>query len=127
MATYKAVTTGTAGVQVVTFTNATGSGTCDLNNAFGTSRIGSWRLQVVPGGAAPGSLVLKTRLTGSGLSGSNWLTPIYYSDATTTTANAGDPITTVGIYTVVCDRCDLQLDWTTGADGMTVYLAPLMG
>ena len=126
MATYKATELST-GVKKVSFNNTTGSGTCEINNAFGSSRIGSWRLQVVPGGAAPGSLVLKTRLSGSGLSGSNWLTPIYYSDATTTTANAGDAITTVGIFTVICDRCDLMLDWTTGADGMDVYLAPVMG
>ena len=126
MATYNAKTLG-SGVKKVSFNHTTGSGTCEISNAFGTSRIGSWRLQVVPGGASPGSLVLKTRLTGSELSGSNWLTPIYYSDATTTTANAGGPITTVGIFTVICDRCDLLLDWTDGADGMDVYLAPVMG
>ena len=126
MATYKAVEIA-PGIRKVSFNNTTGSGTCELGNAFGTSRIGSWRLQVVPGGASTGSLVIKTRLSGSGLSGSNWLTPIYYSDATTTTANAGDPITTVGIFTVICDRCDLLLDWTAGADGMDVYLAPVMG
>lgn len=118
------ISTLSTGVKKVTLDT---TGTKELMNAFGTSRIGSWRLQFVPGGATPGSVVLKTRLTGSGLTGSNWLSPIYYRDDTTTVQATGTPVTTASLVTVVCDSADLQLDYTSGADGMFVYALPIMG
>jgi hypothetical protein len=112
------------GVQVITLDT---TGAVELMNAFGTSKIGSWRLQVVPGGADPGSFVLKQRMTGTNLSGSNWLTTIFYDDSTSTVQAAGTTVSTAKILTVIADRTDVQLDYTAGADGMTVYASPVNG
>ena len=112
------------GVQVITLDT---TGAVELNNAFGSSKIGSWGLQVVSGGADPGSLVLKQRLHGTALTGGNWIATLYYDETTTTVPNAGDAITDNGLFTVICDRKDLQLDYTSGADGMTVYAVPYNG
>ena len=124
MANSDLVLIGNAGVKRITLDT---TGTVNIRNAFGSSKIGSWRIQTVPGGAFPGSLVLKQRLHGSDLSGANWLTMIYYDDSTSTVASAGAAITTAKILTVVADRTDVQLDYTSGSDGMTVYVSPLNG
>lgn len=112
------------GVQVITLDT---TGSIVLGNAMGTSKIGSWALQVVSGGAAPGSLVLKQRLHGSGLSGANWLATLYYDESTTTVPSAGDAIVANGLFTIISDRKDVQLDYTADADGMTVYAVPYNG
>lgn len=112
------------GVRVITLDT---TGAVNIRNAFGTSKIGSWRLQVVPGGASPGSFVLKQRLTGTNLSGSNWLTMIFYDDSTSTVQSAGTTVSTAKVLTVVADRTDVQLDYTSGVDGMTVYALPVNG
>lgn len=112
------------GTKVVTLDT---TGTVNLGNPYGASGLGSWSLQVVVGGASPGSLVIKQRQHGSGLSGSNWISTLYYNEASTTVPNAGDAITANGIYTVVADKRDVQLDYTSGADGMTVYATPYVG
>lgn len=95
-------------------------------NAY-KGKASSWRLQFVPGGASPGSAVLKQRLTGTTLSGSNYLTMIYYDDSTTTVPSAGTAITGAKIITVIADCCDLVFDYTSGVDGMTVYAKPMLG
>lgn len=118
------ITTSETGLQVVTLDT---TGAVNLRNAFGTSKIGSWRLQVVPGGASPGSFVLKQRLSGSGLSGSNWLTMIFYDDSTSTVQSAGTAVTAAKVLTVIADRTDVQIDYTADADGMTVYASPVNG
>jgi len=115
---------GNSGMLKATFDT---TGTANLGNAFGSSRIGSWRIQVVPGGADPGSFTLQERLHGSELSGANWLDLIFYDDSTTTVQSAGASVTGAKILTVVADRADLQLTYTSGADGSTVYATPLLG
>lgn len=118
------ITTSDAGVQVITLDT---TGTVNLRNAFGTSKIGSWRLQVVPGGASPGSFVLKQRLAGTNLSGANWLTMIFYDDSTSTVQSAGTTVSAAKILTVIADRTDVQLDYTAATHGMTVYAVPANG
>lgn len=115
---------GNTGLQKVVLDT---TGAVILQNSFGTSRIGSWRLQVVPGGATPGSFTIKERLSGSALTGANWLTCIFYDDSTTTVQSAGTSVTAAKILTVVADGADIELDYTSGADGMTVYARPLLG
>lgn len=112
------------GAQVITLDT---TGAVVIHNSFGSSKIGSWKLQVVVGGGSPGSFVIKQRLHGSGLTGSNWISTLYYNEATTTVPSAGDPVTANGLYVVVCDQCDVQLDYTSGANGMTVYARPYNG
>lgn len=115
---------GNAGMLRATFDT---TGTENLRNAFGSSRIGSWRLQIVPGGADPGTLTFQERLHGSELSGSNWLDLIFYDDSTSTVQAAGTSVSTAKILTVVADRADIQVTYASGADGMTVYATPLLG
>lgn len=118
---------GNSGLLRATFDT---SGAVNLGNSFGTSRIGSWRLQFVPGGADPGSFTIQERLHGSELSGANWLDLIFYDDATTTVQAAGASVVGASgaqLITVVADRVDIQLTYTAGADGCTVYAAPLLG
>lgn len=115
---------GNSGLLRATFDT---SGAVNLGNSFGTSRIGSWRLQFVPGGASPGSFTIQERLHGSELTGANWLDLIFYDDSTSTVQSAGTTVTAAKILTVVADRADIQLTYTSGADGFTVYATPLLG
>ena len=89
--------------------------------------VSKWRLHVKLGGASPGSFVPKIRATGSGLTGSDLIAPVYYKDTDTATITAGDSVDANDVYEVVCDGCDLFLDYTSGADGMIVYCKPVVG
>lgn len=91
------------------------------------SRVSKWRIHAKMGGASPGSAVPKLRLTGSGLTGTDLIAVVYYSDADTAAITAGTGITANGIYEVVADRCDLFFDYTSGADGMILYCQPVIG
>lgn len=82
-------------------------------------------LQVVLGGGSPGSLKIYRALRGSGLTNTDRITPPYYNETAPSTEIAGGTdITTAGIYSVVADRSSIWLDYTSGASGMTVYVAP---
>lgn len=102
------------------------SGTEGVGNAD-PSRVSKWRIHAKVGGASPGSAVPKLRLTGSGLTGTDLIAVVYYKDSDTTAITAGTGITANGIYEVVADRCDLYFDYTSGADGMILYLQPVLG
>lgn len=103
------------------------TGQINLRNAFGSGDIGSFKLQFKPGGAAPGSVVIKKRLHGGDALGLPWLTCLYYNEATTTVPNAGDAISTSMEVTVVADQDDVQLDYTSGVDGMVVAIRAVNG
>jgi len=92
-----------------------------------SSRVSKWRVHAKVGGASPGSAVPKLRLTGSGLTGTDLISVVYYKDSDTAAITAGTGITANGIYEVVADRCDLYFDYTSGADGMILYLQPVLG
>ena len=92
-----------------------------------SSRVSKWRVHAKVGGGSPGSAVPKLRLTGSGLTGTDLIAVVYYKDSDTTAITAGTGITANGIYEVVADRCDLYFDYTSGADGMILYLQPVLG
>lgn len=92
-----------------------------------SGRVSKWRLHAKMGGATPGSAVPKLALTGSGLTGTDLIAVVYYKDSDTSAVTAGTGITANDIYEVVCDRCDLWLDFTDGADGMIIYAQPVLG
>ena len=92
-----------------------------------SSRVSKWRVHAKVGGGSPGSAVPKLRLTGSGLTGTDLIAVVYYKDSDTSAITAGTGITANGIYEVVADRCDLYFDYTSGADGMILYLQPVLG
>lgn len=92
-----------------------------------SSRVSKWRVHAKVGGGSPGSAVPKLRLTGSGLTGTDLISVVYYKDSDTAAITAGTGITANGIYEVVADRCDLYFDYTSGADGMILYLQPVLG
>ena len=110
------------------YVNLDTTGTIEVGDAMGSSRIGSFQFQVLFGGADPGSLSFKTRLHGDLPIELNFLDTIYYVDQTTTVQSAGDAVSAAERSgTIVCDRRELQLDYTAGADGMGVILLPVMG
>ena len=92
-----------------------------------SSRVSKWRVHAKVGGGSPGSAVPKLRLTGSGLTGTDLIAVVYYKDSDTSAITAGTGITANGIYEIVADRCDLYFDYTSGADGMILYLQPVLG
>lgn len=111
-------------MQVITLDT---TGVVNIHNAFGSSRIGSFRIQSVPGGASPGSFTIQERLHGTGLSGSNWLDLIFYDDSTSTVQAAGTSVSAAKLLTVVADRADIQITYTADTDGMTLYILPMLG
>jgi hypothetical protein len=90
--------------------------------------VGRWVLHVVNGGANPGSFIPKLRAKGSSLASGEWRSPEYYNKATGSTAiTAATPVTAEAIYEVLCDGCELILDYTADTHGMTVYAVPVTG
>lgn len=89
--------------------------------------VSKWRLHVKTGGALPGSFIPKIRATGSGLTGSDLISPVYYKDSDTATITGGTAVTTNDVYEIVTDGCDLYLDYTSDSDGMIVYCKPVIG
>lgn len=86
---------------------------------------GTLFFHVKVGGATPGSLKLYRALRGSGLTNTDRITPPYYNETAPSTEIAGGTdITASGIYSVVADRSSIWMDYTSGVDGMTVYVAP---
>lgn len=110
-----------AGLQLVTLDT---TGVVNIKNAMGGGRLGSFKLQFEPGGGDPGSVVIKKRLHGAPELNLTWLTCLYYDEASTTVPSAGDAISTAMEVTVVADGDEVQLDYTSGADGMTVLVRP---
>jgi hypothetical protein len=115
---------GNSGLQVVTLDT---SGSVILKNAMGTGKIGSFKLQFEPGGAAPGSVVISKRLHGAPELDLTWINCLYYDESTTTVPSAGDPVSTAMEVVVVADRDDVRLTYTSGVDGMTVLAAAFNG
>lgn len=115
---------GNSGLQLITFDT---SGSINIKNALGTGKIGSFKLQFEAGGADPGSVVIKKRLHGAPELDFTWLTCLYYDEASTTVPNAGDAVSASKEVTVVADGDDVQLTYTSGADGMSVLVRPFNG
>lgn len=90
---------------------------------LGDARGKTVYLQVVTGGADPGSFVIKQAIRNSGLTGTDLV------DCSYTHIGAGGVITAAGtavstggrVYVVISDGMDTYLDYTAGTDGMTVY------
>lgn len=112
---------GNSGLQLVTLDT---TGALNIKNAMGAGRLGSFKMQFEPGGGAPGSVVIRKRLHGAPELDLTWLTCLYYDEAATTVPSAGDPISSAMEVVVVADGDEVQLDYTSGANGMTVLVRP---
>lgn len=117
------VVTNSQGITVVTLDT---TAVVAIGNADST-RVSKYRIHAKMGGGSPGSAIPKIRLTGSGLTGSDLISPVYYKDSDTAAITAGTAITTNDMYEVVCDRCDLFFDYTSGASGMVLYCDQVLG
>jgi hypothetical protein len=107
-------------------TTATGASAIELTD--GDNEVASsLRFQVVPGGAAPGSIVVRTRIRGSSLTNTDLASPIVYRDSTDTAIASGGSITAADVYTVITDQLEALVEYTSGADGMTLYYWPMKG
>lgn len=81
----------------------------------------SWMIQVKTGGATPGSFVIKQTVMNSGYSGSDLISASYTTTAASgAMTSAGTAVTASGIYVVISDGLETYLDYTGGADGMTI-------
>lgn len=98
-----------------------------IGNAH-TEVVGKFRIKSKKGGASPGSLVLKTRPTGTTYTGADCAQPIYYRDGSSTAIAGGTAISgTDDIYEVIVDGCDLLVDYTSSTHSLTVTFKPVVG
>lgn len=83
----------------------------------------SWVFHV-KGNGWTGSIVPKLRVSGSNLTDTDLIACIYYTASDEAAIAAGTGITTNGIYTIPCDRCDLYLEYTHTAGTVDLLAHP---
>lgn len=88
--------------------------------------VGQWAIQVVPTGAG-GAFVPKQCVRGSGLSGANLATCVYYESDGETAIAAGTATSAAGIYYIPSDGLDTSLDFTADTGSMALYIYPIKG
>lgn len=96
-----------------------------LGNAH-SQTVSQWAVQVVITGSG-GSFIPKQRVIGSGLSGANLATCVYYESDGETAIAAGVATSTAGIYYIPADGLDTFLDYTASTGSMDVYAFPIKG
>lgn len=97
----------------------------ELGNA-GDDTVCQWAIQVVPTGSG-GSFIPKQRVIGSGLSGGNLATCVYYESDGETAIAAGAATSGAGIYYIPADGVDTFLDYTADTGSMDVYAFKFKG
>lgn len=100
------------------------TGTWNVGNISPTV-VGSWVFQI--SGTFSGSLVLRKKVRRSTVADASAPTTVYENFATGATVSAGTAITAAGLFKVLCDGCDLVLDYTATSGTMVLEMIPLEG
>lgn len=100
------------------------TGTLSLGNAD-EGLVGTWVLQV--SGTFSGSLVLRKKVWRSTVANASAATTIYQNFASGSDVAAGTAITGAGLFKVLCDGCELVLDYTATSGTMVIECIPLAG
>lgn len=88
--------------------------------------VGQWAIQLVPTGSG-GTITPKQCVKGSGLSGANLATCVYYESDGETAITAGTATSAAGIYYVPSDGLETYLDFVASTGSLALYVYPIRG